>query len=289
MKHYILNIIEEINENRINTVDDWMEKNFAPIFFGNSNVNDIIKNRKPKDAYLFCSEGQKEEWLNCKIISLGIYDIYIYTPIEHVKDYNEIYKVANNLTKGCKIKILEKIPIKKAPLVLASIKSNTYLGRGTFKEISGRQFTYQGNVNAIEYLSNRLNSEIIVNSFEDYLFCLSSLEFETLIAKLFEEMDFHVPAYKGGFLKDLDLIVKNNKHYTINAYQLSVEPGQTLSIQTKLIMDQPDNHCDLSVSINNLKSENHIGHSKLEILLNKYPKTKDWLKETLFWVKINVA
>ncbi len=287
--YYILNIIETLGKKRVNTVDAWMDRSFAPIFFGFKTVNEIIKNKEPTDAYLFCSRSLDSGWSESKIISLGPNDIYIYSPIEEVKDYSHRYQANNCLIKGCEVKLIHKEPIKKSPLVLSSIKSNTFLGRGTFREISGRSGTYDGNILAVNYLSQKEKKAIKVNSFKEYLYCLSSLEFETLIAKLFEEMGFFVSAYKGGFLKDLDLVIKNNEVKPLKLFSLKIDPGQILSIQTKLSMNSVDQVCDLSVSINEIDNEKHIGISRLENGILNYPKTKKWLEESLYWVTINGA
>jgi len=170
---------------------------------------------------------------------------------------------------------------------LSSIKSNSFLGRGTFREISGREKSYNGNIRAIEFLSDKKFKRIKVDSFEDFLCCLSSLEFETLVAKIFEEGGFFVPAYKGGFIKDFDLIIKNIQTNSIPILNENVLPGKTVTIQVKLSMNQVDKICDFSVSIGNLNNPKHIGSYELESMLAKCEKTKIWLKQLLYWVEFN--
>ncbi|TGM23493.1 hypothetical protein [Leptospira levettii] len=287
MNYYILNIIEEMGNKRVNTVDDWMKQSFAPIFFNETTIDEILANEKPNDAFLFCKRSLDPSWLQSKIVSIGKFDIYVYSPCEKVKDYSKEFQKTNTLVKGCKIQILNKIPIKEAPLVLSSIKSNSFLGRGTFKEISGRDKSYNGNIRAIDFLSEKKLKKIRVKRFEEYLYCLSSLEFETLVAKIFEEMGFFVPAYKGGFIKDFDLIIKNNELNPINILKESIESGKTATIQVKLTMNQIDRICDFSVSIDNINNPKHIGCSILESMLVQCKMTNKWLKELLHWVEFN--
>ena len=87
---------------------------------------------------------------------------------------------------------------------------------GTFKSIEdpnnpeSHMNSYFGNIKALEYILKDKKEKVSVNSFSEYLECLSPIEFETLIAKLKEEEGYYVPAYKGGMLKDYDLICKKN-------------------------------------------------------------------------------
>jgi len=88
MKYYILNIIEEKDSKRVNTVDKWMDLSFAPIFFYEITVEEILEKRKPTDAFLFCNRSQDLSWSHSKIVGIGNNDIYIYNPIEKVKNYS---------------------------------------------------------------------------------------------------------------------------------------------------------------------------------------------------------
>jgi hypothetical protein len=62
---------------------------------------------------------------------------------------------------------------------------------------------HYGNCKALNFMLTGITPE--VDSFEHYLRCLSSMEFETLIAKIFEEQGYFVPAYRGGTLRRYDL------------------------------------------------------------------------------------
>jgi len=198
MEYYILNIKrEDENGHRFNAVDKWIsDVGIAPIFFGKSSIESIMRDHNPRIAYLFCSESFKESWKQSVIVSLGETDLYLYSPLESVKEYNEEFPDSKDNIKGCRIFIKKKFAIKDVPLVLSTIKSNAYLGRGTFQKIPRKGGSFGGNICAIKYL---LDGHVSVDNLEQYLFCLSSLEFETLVAKLLEEKGFFVPAYHEDF------------------------------------------------------------------------------------------
>lgn len=135
---------------------------------------------------------------------------------------------------------LKGLPLSQVPLVLASIKSNQYFSRGTCKEIdpSSGKSSCKGNVAAI--LAKFGMSDQIQDICEDLhpFECLSSIEFETLVAKLFEELGCFVPAYKGGFLKDIDLFVSPSETFSLKIEGIDEEiqfsAGEKYSIQCKL-------------------------------------------------------
>ena len=62
---------------------------------------------------------------------------------------------------------------------------------------------YEGNIAAIKYLIGELNDFKI-----DPLKTLSSVQLETLVVKIFEKNGAFIPAWRGGTLKDIDIIAK---------------------------------------------------------------------------------
>jgi len=272
MEYYLLNI----NRKGLNCVDEWIkEKQIAPIFYGNYTIDQIINQVQefPPDAYSFIEIFSKNNE-NAIIFSIGNSNIYFYKQKEIIKEYDQ-YKDDryDDLVKGFKIELLKEIEIKKCPLVLITIKSNRYMSSGTFKrinELNGK--SYSGNIKAIEYLLSGNKPEI--KSFEDYLFCLSSLEFETLIAKIFEEKGYYVPAYKGGFIKNFDLFCKKNNNI------------ESLQIKLNLKNEHYNEYTDIYYCITSeIKDKKNIRTWKeIKSEMEECKKTKEWLEETLNWV-----
>jgi hypothetical protein len=246
MDYFLLNI----NTKGKNCVEEWIEKkNIAPIFFGHSTIDEIINKEKslPSDAYLFINTFYNIN-KNAIIISISDKNLYVYRQAEEVKE---------------------------CPLILSTIKSNRYMSAGTFRKIQEQKGTsYFGNIKAIEYLLN--NEKPKINSFEDYLFCLSSIEFETLLAKMYEGNGYYVPAYKGGFIKNFDLFCRKGT--------------ENLSIQIKLNLTnkQYNKYTDLFYCINSEREEDNIRTWKdIKHEIKKCNETKVWLEKTLKWVNYN--
>ncbi|MFC3032471.1 hypothetical protein ACFOEE_08075 [Pseudoalteromonas fenneropenaei] len=120
------------------------------------------------------------------------------------------------------------------------------------------------------------------------MLCLSSLEFETLVAKIFEELGCFVPAYKGGFIRNYDLFVKNTKETAISKEGIILNPAEVKSIQIKLNLETShiNQITDYFFAIKSSQEQANIfSSSKIESLLEFLPITKSWLEQTLFWVQ----
>ena len=280
MEYFLLNV----NRPEGNMVDYWIEeRQIAPIFYGQSTIKQIKNNEteltpnQKRDAELFINtfENQNEEAI---IFSISDEYIYIYKQIGKLQEIEQYLNKNNtkSLVKGFSIKILIKKLIKESPLILATIKSNRYMSAGTFKKLKlvSENSSYFGNILSIKYLLTDKIQE--VKTFSSYLFCLSSLEFETLIAKIFEEKGYFVPAYKGGFIKNYDLFCKKN--------------NETISLQIKLEMEEEyyNESTDYFYCINNnsVPTSNIKNWKDIKEEIEQCPRTKEWLEKTLYWVKI---
>jgi hypothetical protein len=275
MNYFLLNI----NRDGENDVDRWIsDKEFAPIFYGTITIDQILNKQTTltplqfRDAYLFVTTFKdfKEQREDVIVLSIGNKHVYIYKQKGELGERDERTD-KGGLVKGFQIEILKKEEIKKCPLILATIKSNRWMSAGTFKEI--KRDSYLGNVLSLEYLLSGQRQK--VTDFKEYLLCLSSLEFETLIAKMFEEDGYFVPAYKGGYIKDFDLVCRKD--------------GVTTSLQIKLKLKKGEykKNVDCYYCIINetkTKKENIKDWKDIEQKLKNCPKTMKWLSETLRWV-----
>ncbi len=284
MKYYLLNI----NRNGKSEVDYWLsERGIAPIFFNESTIDQIVrgeghhlKAEAYKIAKLFVDTFRGEINSEAMIVSLGEDSIYFFRQKGQLQEFG---LDVDQLIKGFEIEVIKEVPIKDAPLVLGSIKSNLYLASGTFRELSDDK--YDGNTNAIKYLMGY--KPIVVTRFEKYLQCLSSLEFETLIAKHLEEYGLFVPAYKGGFIKNFDLFCRNTTSNPISVYGKQIRPNDRIAVQIKLRLKKNDldSTNDLFFCIWGEEQDSRIIDSQqLERNLKNQPKTWKWLEETLHWV-----
>lgn len=298
-KYYILNI----NYNKKSEVDYWLgEKELVPIFYGKLLLDDLRNNQRVNSDIIKTAGydiGQKAfneakkfveafDSLNKEdiIFSIGNEDIYVFQQDGPLFEIKNDKQHKNDVIKCFKIKFIKKEKLKNCPLVLASVKCGAFLGKGTFRKL-GSEGSYLGNIKALEHIIN--GKTVFVDNYRDYLFCLSSLEFETLVAKHLEELGFFVPAYKGGFLKNYDLFCRNTGENDIIFNDEPIKPRETLSVQIKLTLK--NKHLRESVPADcyfciNSEVEGKDIYDWRYLEKNMPPKTKKWLETLLDWVKI---
>ena len=301
MKYYLLQIKEGPHGGPFyDTVNKWISAGYAAVFtkepLGKIGINPVsadvekfieLFNSTQNDDSIILSIGEDETSTD---------SIYIYQkdgPLEEITSLSvdkENYKTCNYVDNaiGFKIKLLKKIKVVECPLVLATIKSNTRLTMGTFKSIEdpnnseSHMNSYFGNIKALKYILNGKKEKIAVDSFAEYMECLSPIEFETLIAKLKEEEGYFVPAYKGGMLKDYDLICKKDGRQENIQIKLNLSKDTYNKYKKKGLIiycvSKSEKIVDPTVTIYDWQD--------IEKLINKSPNTKKWLSQTLDWVYI---
>ena len=301
MKYYLLQIKEGPHGGPFyDTVNKWISAGYAAVFtkepLGKIGINPVsadvekfieLFNSTQNDDSIILSIGEDETSTD---------SLYIYQkdgPLEEITSLSvdkENYKTCNYVDNaiGFKIKLLKKIKVVECPLVLATIKSNTRLTMGTFKSIEdpnnseSHMNSYFGNIKALKYILNGKKEKIAVDSFAEYMECLSPIEFETLIAKLKEEEGYFVLAYKGGMLKDYDLICKKDGRQENIQIKLNLSKDTYNKYKKKGLIiycvSKSEKIVDPTVTIYDWQD--------IEKLINKSPNTKKWLSQTLDWVYI---
>jgi len=283
MAYYILNI----NYQGKSAVDYWLdERGIAPIFYGQTTLAQLKAEKehglKPQafvDAKRFV-QTFTEVNENAIVFTIGEDNIYIFRQKGPLCEKGQH---ENDLVKGFEVEMIKKIKINSIPLVLTSIKANRHISSGTFRDLSGA--SYFGNRSALEFLLT--GKQVVVNSYAEYLQCLSSLEFETLIAKFLEEKGVFVPAYKGGFIKNFDLFCKNLSTHSIHVGKMVIEPKGILSIQIKLNLKKEHllRAVDVYFCIHSEIQDPRVYDWKfLEREIIPDGITEKWLRTTLDWV-----
>lgn len=301
MKYYLLQIKEGPHGGPFyDTVNKWISSGYAAVFTKDP-LDKIGTNPVSADVERFIELFNSNKRDDSIILSIGEDEtstdsLYIYQkdgPLEEITSLSvdkENYKTCNYVDNaiGFKIKLLKKIKVVECPLVLATIKSNTRLTRGTFKSIEdpnnpdSHMNSYYGNIKALEYILHDKKEKVSVDSFAEYMECLSPIEFETLIAKLKEEEGYFVPAYKGGMLKDYDLICKKDGRQENIQIKLNLSKDTYNKYKKKALIiycvSKSEKIVDPTVTIYDWQD--------IEKLINKSPNTKKWLSQTLDWVYI---
>ncbi len=259
------------------------------IFFGKCTIEQIkaedYKVRQVKDFYL---SSLPENRGNTIIAVIGHGKGWIIQPSGILQEYHPTPADKHNLDDYWKIlpvKILKSFSLKEIPPVLAGINANAYLGRGTYREIP-----YGGNIKAIASVlalplpNNYLTKENITANC--LLECLSSVELETLVAKLFEDKGCFVPAYRGGYLQDIDLFVHNYQNISANVGGIDIPPQCKISMQVKghNNLTKCPEEVDYFIGLNAPNSDNCFDGEWLLNQIRQSPAVAKWLRLSLSWL-----
>lgn len=186
--------------------------------------------------FLRVSENAASEKFDPIIATIGSGSVWIYRPVGGPKsgdlfEFCRNDQLASDVPKYYEVEIIKQEPVSSIPYILASMKANQAFSRNTFREIRAGaeddQVSYRGNIAAIQSLIGWERGFHV-----DRLECVSSVEFETLVAKLFESHGFFVPAHRGGTLSNVDLFAypeNSSKNDLIN-----IGSQQAISIQLKM-------------------------------------------------------
>jgi len=268
----------------------------APIFYGDITIESIrqggyAKNRRGEQPGNFVDllKAAKDEEFRPVMITIDSGSVWIYTPLDGPHHCDGRFRPDNgDVPKYFSVKTLIKESVREAPLVLSSMRSNRWLSSGTFIPLVGDP--YQGNIEAARYVAGLPGEPI------SRIDCLSSVELETLVAKIFEENGYFVPAYRGGFVDGFDLVVKPNGPL---GFKLLEEPAP-LEIQVKrrvsderavsawmskgehrfLVCPQKEQFKHLAV-----RGERVLDRRWLISALQKSPRTREWLELSTEWVR----
>ena len=106
---------------------------------------------------------------------------------------------------------------------------------------------------------------------------------ETLVAKSLEELGLFVPAYRGGNLKDVDLLAYNDTEKQISFANIILKRETSVQVKRKKGKMRCPPSCDLLVGIGVVGKCAVDGPMLLSQVL-KLPRTRAWLKRSLNWI-----
>lgn len=291
MDHYILNIKHPVEGQ---TAEHWLgRRGLAPVFFGQSTVQQLLEDqganghRLGGGARLFAQLGMDEQHrIDARCITISAGEVWRYRLTGQISALdNEPIAFARSgrncvdVPKAIPVVVEERLPIHEAPLIIASLRVNQHFCRGTFAHISPAN--YPGNVAALNWLWGDIPRPC------HRIQCLSSIELETLVAKLLEEHGAFVPAYKGGFLHGVDLFAYTDSAAIAGSLSLPYVQrrggGFVSSVQVKARVSEPDDARtwlaggDERVLITNEDEP----HPALAELHNVSYFTRDWIVQAL--------
>jgi hypothetical protein len=300
-RYFNLNIKHPKWDKKSSAADYWLgERRVAPVFFGSDSVEDVnagviktslkTKQRNELCDFLILTEKARKEHFDPIIVTIGSGHAWIYRPIGEPKSGDKFGFERNgewtfDLPKYYEVEfIADGIPIPSVPYILASMKANQAFSRGTFREIrsvaADELASYRGNVAAIQSLIGWEPGFSV-----DPLECLSSVEFETLIAKLVESDGFFVPAHRGGVLRDIDLFAYLESEAENRL--LNVGEQRVVSIQLKMAVRSKETRIQLRKWLQSSNKNFLITlESRPSVELKEFSDqgrylTRDWVKSAV--------
>jgi hypothetical protein len=209
----------------------------AAIYFGRSRVKKLVVGTGDRQAVAFCQCGEPPNRNRTRMVVMAGADIWILKPNGSVYEEEPIPR-RGGIVKVMPVKVVARTKMITAPAVLAGLRSNKFLGLGTFRPIGN-----WGNIKALHsVLGEDLPKEQLLpeNCTPPQLIeCLGSIELETLLAKLLEAAGCFVPAFRGGNLIAADVFAHNTGARKIDLDGLVVPSRQCVSIQVKGWSDRP--------------------------------------------------
>ena len=260
----------------------------AVIFFGPRTIKDMVNdndNRQVNNFYLSSLPEGRETTI---MVVIGDGKAWFLKPSEEIVEREpppDATQGLDSLWKIMPVEILLSKPLKQVPPILAGINANTYLSRGTYREIS-----HWGNIKAICCsLQQPLPREHLRDgncNTAQLLECLSSVELETLVAKVFEAAGCFVPAYRGGCVRDIDLFAHNDYPHEIRLENLVIPPEGSLSVQIKgwTSLKKCPKGVDCLIGFGVPKASGCFDDRWLLRQVRSFPAVTQWLKRSLNWL-----
>lgn len=256
-----------------------MRQPAIPIYFNTDfdNRADFLARGESKEQgqnFFWCSDNQAHAHI--VVVHKGKLHI-LETCGQVVFARSTIHKDVVGFVKLLPIRPQKEFALVNAPAVLASMTANAYYYTGTFREIAD-----YGCLKALEMLTfGQLQSQE-TNDPKCVLSCLSSVELETVLAKMLEEHGCFVPAYRGGATKDIDIFAINDSAEPITLTDRIVVPahgGVTFQVKRECRQNHAPEGCDHLISVTN-------DATWMMTALNRSPQTRQWVRRSLSWLPV---
>ena len=260
----------------------------AVIWFDPRSLEEYEAGKGDLEPRTFWNRGKDEFREQTMMVVVHEGEVWILKPAQPVR-FLPADGANTNTRKAMPVTVLAHRSAKDVPLVLASITANQYYTRGTFRRINNKKNKDWGNCKAIDCVAGGpLEGEhwaIEKQQAAQLLECLSSVELETLVAKLLEARGCFVPAYRGGGMKDIDLFAHNDSGQPVCIDHLVIQPHERVSLQIKRWskgMTKPAS-VDYLIGLD-VKGENAFNANWLMQRIQESSNVMNWFCRSLAWL-----
>jgi hypothetical protein len=266
--------------------DNPLKRPALPIFYGRCSIADLRagKCKRQEEDFYESSLPENRAFRVITVVFGGF--VRFLRPAGDLEEYDPGAESRDTWKMMPVDFILPKIRLADVPPVLAGINANAYLSLGTFREMKKNCW---GNIKAVECaLGHPLPREHMAQdkcTALRLLECMSSVELETLVAKLFEAAGCFVPAHRGGCVKDVDLFAHNESGGTIELGKLELAPGRwTIQVKGRNCLKRRPPEVDYLIGLDAPNLPGCYDGDWLLSQVKRFPKVIDWLKHSLSWL-----
>jgi len=266
-----------------------------PIYFSGLETDRISflegkSSKRQGEDFFNCSDN----WGNSFAVVIAAGEVFVLKPVPHclVKfERSRVDQGYEGMVKLMEVKQVLKSSVKDVPPIVAGMNANRYYSSGTFRKIED-----PGNVLALTTLLVKHEAVMAQSAIDEptlagIIQCLSSVQLETLVAKLFEEQGCFVPAYKGGAVKGIDLTARNDTADSVLVGGFEIGCGVTASVQVKLSISGKErkmligsDQIDLLVWGIHAEGPSFPQREWIELALKQSPNSRDWLLKSISWL-----
>jgi len=194
--------------------------------------------------------------------------------------------------------------LAEVPTMLAQINANRPLSSSTFKEIALGEYGTLAAIDHVMFRAGILSGYPHIadedKDLDHLMTCLSHSEQIELVSRILESLGLHVSAPTGGFVKNIDLFVRNDRIHPVDFGAFSV-PGRrafrpgTVGVQVRAPSSRVDTTIPEGVDFvvvstmlpndpDNDRDPRMLDLSWIQSGLAIAPRAGEWLERVVRWV-----
>lgn len=202
----------------------------------------------------------------------------------------------DDVPKLVPVRVVYQRAVTHVPAVLQQITANRRLSSSTFKLIPD-DFGLEMAIDYVLFQAGILKQFPMcvpeTRDLEHLLMCLGDNELLALVVRLFEEQGLYVPPPTGGFVKNIDLFVRNYQSDPRDIFGIRV-PGRSLFRYGAIALElkkggpvayaEPPAEVDYRIQLNAEPGPGVLNRDWVIETLQHSPRTRQWMEALVRWV-----